>query len=133
MSDQTKLNIPEPAINEETKPFWEGTARKEFLLKKCIDCTEFHFYPRSKCPFCHSLNTEWVKSQGIGTIYSYSVVRRAKVPFVFAYVTLDEGVTVLTNIVECDVDALEIGHAVEAVFYETSEGTFLPYFRPRRS
>lgn len=132
MNDQTKLNIPAPAINEETRPFWEGTARNEFLLKKCFDCSEFHYYPRTKCPFCHSLNTEWVKSQGIGTIYSYSVLRRAKVPFAFAYVTLDEGVTVLTNIVECDLDALEIGQAVEVVFYETSEGTRLPFFRPRQ-
>lgn len=132
MSDQTKLNIAEPAINEETKPFWEGTARREFLLKKCLDCMEFHFYPRTKCPFCHSLSTEWVKSRGIGSIYSYSVLRRVEVPFAFAYVTLDEGVTVLTNIVECDLDALEIGQAVEAVFYETSEGTLLPFFRPRQ-
>ncbi len=57
-------------------------------------------------------------------------MRRADKPYVIAYVTLDEGVTMLTNIVECDPDSIDIGHAVEVVFRETEHGFCLPVFRP---
>ena len=43
-------------------------------------------------------------------------MRRAKEPYAIAYVTLAEGPTMLTNIVDCDLDELRIGQAVAVVF-----------------
>ena len=122
--------VPVPAINVESKPFWDATAEGRLLVKRCRACREFHWYPRSKCPFCHSLDTEWVDSPGTGTIYSYSVMRRVDPPYAFAYVTLDEGVTLITNIVDCDLNALAIGQRVKVVFRDTGEGCAIPYFTP---
>ena len=127
MSDSNR-SVPVPAINEETQAFWEATAEGKLLLKHCNDCQEYHWYPRSKCPFCHSLNTRWTESAGTGVIYSYSVMRRVDPMYTLAYVTLTEGVTVMTNLIECDFDALEIGQKVRVVFRDTGEGSAVPYF-----
>ncbi|MBV1906334.1 MAG: Zn-ribbon domain-containing OB-fold protein [Pseudomonadales bacterium] len=128
-----KQKVPVPRINEETKPFWDATADRKFMLKLCGDCDQHHFYPRSKCPHCHSLNTTWVQASGKGKIYTHSTLRRAKVPFTLAYVTLDEGVSVLTNIVDCDPDTLSIDQRVEVVFRDNGEGSAMPYFKPAQT
>jgi hypothetical protein len=120
--------IPAPAINPETKPFWDAAAAGQLLVKKCLACGEVHFYPRSLCPFCHSDRTEWKKAGGQGTIYSYSVMRRAPEPYAIAYVTLDEGPTMLTNIVDCDLDAIRIGAAVRLVWQASEGGPPVPMF-----
>ena len=126
MSEQ---KVPIPAINEESAPFWEGTLNDKLLIKRCNGCGEHHWYPRSKCPFCHSLDTAWVESGGEGVIYSYSTMRRVAEPFTLAYVTLDEGVSLMTNIVDCDPDTLAIGQRVAVVFRQ-SEDCKVPYFTP---
>jgi uncharacterized OB-fold protein len=54
------------------------------------------------------------------------------VPYAIAYVTLAEGITILTNIVDCDLDALAIGDPVELVFRHAEGGQAVPMFRPAR-
>lgn len=130
MTDTATRQVPTPAMNEETVAFWDATAKGQLLLKQCRDCGEFHWYPRSKCPFCHSLNTTWVESAGTGVIYSYSVMRRAKPNYALVYVTLDEGVTLMSNMVDCDFDALAIGQRVKVKFEDTGNDCAVPYFTP---
>ena len=72
----------------------------------------------------------WITSSGRGTIYSYSVMRRVPVPYAIAYVTLEEGVTMMTNIVDCDLDAIRIGQRVKVVFKPTDGGPPVPMFTP---
>ena len=90
------------------------------------DC---HHYPRPICPFCFSDDTEWIESRGTGTIYSFSVTRLSP-PYAIAYVTLDEGPTMMTNIVDCDFEGLAIGQRVSVVFVPTDGGPAVPMFRP---
>ncbi|MBT4019055.1 MAG: Zn-ribbon domain-containing OB-fold protein [Alphaproteobacteria bacterium] len=120
----------DPSINMETEAYWEATKQNKLLLKKCDDCGETHWYPRAICPHCSSSNTCWYEGSGKGKIYSFSVMRRVEVPYVMAYVTLDEGVSLLTNIVECDFDNLSIDQDVEVVFRATQGDQALPLFRP---
>lgn len=122
--------IPAPVKNPETMPFWQAAAKGELLLKTCRACGEPHFYPRSICPFCGSDDTEWLASRGKGRIYSWSAMRRVPVPYAIAFVTLEEGPTIMSNIVECDFDALRIGQQVEVVFQPAEDGTAVPMFRP---
>jgi uncharacterized OB-fold protein len=122
--------IPAPETNPETKPFWEAAAQGRLLIKKCVTCGEAHFYPRTICPFCGSDKTEWVTASGRGTVYSYSVMRRVPVPYALAYVTLEEGVSMMTNIVDCDLDAIRIGQPVTVAFKPTEGGPPVPMFRP---
>lgn len=131
-----RIPAPTPSINPENKPFWDATLNDELLIKRCDDCQEYHWYPRAICPFCGSFNTSWVKASGKGEIYSFAVTRRGQgqykdaTPFVLAYVQLDEGPRVMTNIVDCDPDHLKITDRVEVVFHRTDGDAALPRFRP---
>jgi uncharacterized OB-fold protein len=122
--------IAAPPINVETQAFWDAAAQGKLLIKKCTACGEPHFYPRNICPFCFSDRTEWVEASGNATIYTYSVMRRAPVPYAIAYVTLAEGPTIMTNIVDCDLDAIKIGQAVRLVFKPSEGGPPVPMFTP---
>jgi uncharacterized OB-fold protein len=122
--------IPAPQPNPETAAFWEGAAHGRLLLKKCLACSQLHYYPRALCPFCGSDRTEWQAASGLGSIYSWSVMRRAEVPYAIAYVTLEEGITMMTNIVDCDLDGIRIGQRVRVVFKPTDGGPPVPAFTP---
>jgi hypothetical protein len=129
------LPAPAPEVSPELAEFWAATSDGRLLLRRCTACGEPIWYPRPVCPFCHSTETVWEQASGRGHVYTYSVVRRgmgvyADAPYVLAYVQLDEGPRVMTNIVACDVDSVRIGQPVEVVFHRTAEGTALPRFRP---
>jgi len=47
-----------------------------------------------------------------------------------AYVTLEEGPTMMTNIIDCDMDSVRIDMAVNVSFVDTGEGNALPMFTP---
>ncbi len=124
--------IPAPVVNPENKSFFDAASNGKLLIKKCSACGEHHYYPRAICPHCFSDQTSWTESSGNGTIYSYSVMRRGTpVPYAIANVTLAEGVTMLTNIVDCDLDAIRIGQAVRVVFKPTEGGAAVPMFAPK--
>jgi uncharacterized OB-fold protein len=119
--------MPAPQPNPETQAFWDAAKQGRLLLRRCSACGKVHFYPRTICPFCFSDDTAWLESKGLGTVYAFSVMRRGP-PFALAYVTLDEGPTMMTNIVDCELDALRIGQRVRAVFKETDGDYRLPVF-----
>jgi uncharacterized OB-fold protein len=122
------MNIPSPAVNPENKPFFDAAREGRLLIKRCLACGERHYYP-----FCGSPRTEWIDSCGRGRIYSFSVMRvlrRVAEPYVIAYVTLDEGVSMLTNLVDCDFERLKIGAPVRVVFRSAADGEAIPMFTP---
>lgn len=129
MSQETR-DIPLPARSSETTAYWDAASVGKLLIKRCRSCGEAHHYPRTLCPFCFSANTGWEDASGRGTVYSYSVMRRVKVPYVIAYVTLEEGPTLMTNIVGCDIDSVRVGQLVKLA-PGTAEGGFpIPMFVP---
>jgi len=128
MSKDRKLPAPTPGL--ESQPFFDAAKEGRFLIKKCTACGKAHWYPRAVCPFCASEETEWVESLGKGTIYSFSVMRRVPEPFALAYVTLAEGPTVLTNLVDCDFDELQIGQPVTFTFKPADNDTPVLMFKP---
>ncbi len=121
-------------VDPDNRDFWAGTAAGKLLVKHCTACHKPHWYPRPLCPFCISDKTVWKKSIGTGTIYTFSVCRRVgPVPYAIAYVRLDEGVTMMTNIVGCDLDAIRIGDRVRLVMKPGDGGVMLPMFTPVQS
>lgn len=122
----------EPDLNGGDQAYFDAAAEGRLLLKKCGDCGKHHHYPRAVCPFCGSSNVDWTDARGTGTIYSATVTRRAgPVPFMLAYVTLEEGPTMMTNIVDCgDFDEVKIGQRVTVTFKKTEGGVTIPMFKP---
>jgi uncharacterized OB-fold protein len=123
--------IPVPPQNLESKPFWDAAQEGRFLIKRCTACGEPHWYPRNLCPFCFSSDTVWQESPGEGVIYTFSVMRyNTPVPYGIGYVTLDEGVSLLTNFVDCDLDALRIGQRVKLKWTAVESGPPVFTFTP---
>lgn len=128
-------SFPSPVPDPDTEAFWQAAKDGTLMIGSCRNCGEKHYYPRSVCPHCGSDDVTLVASSGTGAIYSWSVLRRADPPYAIAYVTLDDGPTMMTNIVDCDLDALAIGQRVELVFSPTEDedGPPVPTFRPAAS
>lgn len=124
--------IPAPPLNEGDAPFFEGAAAGKLMIKYCSDCKQYHHYPRPMCPLCHSTNTEWRQAKGTGTVYSFSISRASgPVLYAIAYVTLDEGTSMMTNIVETDLDTIRSGQRVTVVFKSTEDPRYaVPMFKP---
>ena len=122
--------IPAPTVYPETQVYWEAAVQGKLMIKRCAACGEYHHYPRSICPFCFSDKTEWREAAGKGEIYTYSVMRRLEIPYAIAYVTLEEGVSMMTNIVDCDLDTIRIGQKVRVVFRPSDGGPPVPMFAP---
>ena len=131
------LPVPEPVFDADTEPFWRGAGEGKLLLTRCDECGAYVWIPRPYCPFDLS-PTRWVEASGRGVVYSHTTVHRGerayakRPPFVLAYVELDEGPRVLTNIVGCDPAAVTIGMPVRTVFdaVEGSDGVAVPRFAP---
>ncbi|MDB5570948.1 MAG: hypothetical protein JWN93_2131 [Hyphomicrobiales bacterium] len=129
MTDAVRA-IPGPKPDPETQAYWDAANAGRLLVRSCNGCGRTHHYPRSICPFCFSEDTQWNEASGEGTIYSFSVMRRANPPYALAFVTLAEGPTMMTNIVDCDLDALRIGQKVRVTFQQTDTGYRTPVFTP---
>ena len=129
---------PLPTPSPLTKPFYDGAKEGKLLLPRCEDCNRVHWYPRYICPFCHSTNISWIESSGEGRIHTFAVQHRAfggwakEVPFVTAYIDLNEGdrmVTVLHGVDATDPSSIKIGSKVKVEFEEASEAIHLPFWR----
>ncbi len=119
-----------PIIDAASEPFWEAARDGRLITRRCASCGKLHWYPRPVCPFCQG-DTDWEALSGHGTIYSVSVTRKGgPVPYAIAYVALDEGITVLTNIVKADLETLHIGQRVQVCFADADGDARIPMFTP---
>ena len=125
MTEQSESTSADVAL----EPYWAAAREGKLFLKHCRDCGKTHYYPRPICPFCMSENTKWLTASGAGMIYSWSVERRAAEPYAIAFVTLPEGPTIMTALVDIDLDKIAIGQAVQLGF-ETRDEQPVPVFRP---
>ena len=131
--------IPEP--DDVSAFYWDGAARGRLLVSRCAPYGHLSHPPDVSCPVCGSDELEAVAVSGLGSVYSFAVVRQAfdpaflaDVPYVVALVELDEqpGLRVLTNIVDADIGEIDVGMPVELTF-EHRDGQAVPQFRPRAS
>lgn len=121
---------PAPDVDAETQPFWDAAADGRLLIKRCEACDELHYPPRALCPYCFG-ETRWEQALGEGVIYTFSIMRKSPTgPFAIGYVTLIEGVSLLTNFVDCAFDTLAIGQRVKVRFAATEGGPPIPVFAP---
>lgn len=128
---------PLPSLHElDTAPFWKATSDGRLTYPVCKACETVVFYPRAHCTSCLSDDLEWRESSGRGTVYTFSIVRqsyhpffRGIAPYAVAWIDLDEGPRLASNVIEIDPDSIEIGMAVELV-WEEHEELSVPLFKP---
>ena len=118
--------FPEP----DTEPFWSATKEHRLLYQVNPATGEVVNFARRAV----DVDREWAESAGQGTIYTFTVIRqhgqpyfRGRVPYVVAFVDLDEGVRLLTEIV-ADPETVHIGARV-SVDWEDHDEVSVPVFR----
>ena len=132
---------PQPRFPEpDTQPFWDATKNHELTYQTCDKCQTVIFYPRRHCTACGSLETTRKVSKGEGTVYTYSVIMQSRHPafaelgpYALAYVDLDEGFRMMTNIVgvQDPVNDIQCGMRVKLRWEDQGEGELsLPMFEP---
>lgn len=139
MNNTIQIQKPVPVVQPWAQPFWDAAKQQRLVLQICLDCGQTIHYPRIECPHCGSARLDWRQSKGRGTIYSFTVVHSnapsafmADTPYVVAVIRLEEGVQMLSNIVQCDPEQLQCDQAVEVVFERLNADFTLPKFRPVR-
>ena len=128
--------FPEP----DTEPFWEATKNHELNYQTCNKCDAIIFYASRHCKNCGGDDTSWNTSKGEGEVYTYSVVMQSRHPafaelgpYALAYVDLDEGFRMMTNIVGIDnpVTDIQCGMRVKVSWQDQGDGEVsLPMFEP---
>lgn len=126
-----------PDVTPENERYWSAAAEGRLLLRSCRQCGLTYHYPRSLCPDCFSDDTEWIEASGRGTVYTYSVtggdesVPEAEKAVIVAYVELEEGPRMMTNIVDCRPEEISVGTEVSITFEQVaSEDIAIPVFTP---
>lgn len=141
MSADIALDPPEALFalvtDQWTKPFWDAARAHCLTAPRCAACGHFRMPPTPFCPNCLSQEIDWPELSGGGTVFSYSVVRRAIVPemagalpYVPALVDLDDapGARLITNIVGVPVASIVVGARVRVVFRDRADGVSVPRF-----
>lgn len=129
---------PLPNVTPETDEFWRRATDGELVITHCGECDETFHYPRTICPNCFSNDVTLESASGDGTLYSYTVTQRVEgwpdehLPLILAYVELEEGPRIMTNLVGCPPEQVTVEMPVEAMFVKTDTETIgIPVFTPK--
>ena len=132
----TTSQFPLPVPNLDNQEFWDKCREHRLVLRRCRDCNIFNHPPKPNCPECASANLEWVESEGKGKVYTFVITRQpvnpafvARIPWAVVDVELDEGVHMISNLIGCDPEEIEIGMDVTVVFEEVNDEITLPKFK----
>jgi len=127
---------PLPALDGLAGEFYRWGAQGELRFQRCSGCGRYRHVPREMCAHCGSPKWVWERSSGRGKVFSWTVVERplhpafaGDAPYAPVIVELDEGVRMLSRVLDCAPDELSIGMAVEVAFSRVTDELYLPCFR----
>ena len=134
MSEYAK---PLPRGEHYNGEFYHYCKQHELRFQRCSDCRTWRHMPRESCRHCGSFNWTWERSGGRGKIFSWTVIHRAlhpgfngEIPYAVVVVELDEGVRVVSHVLDLDIADLRLGLPVAVVFDDVTPDVTLPKFRP---
>lgn len=132
----TTCQQPLPVLEGLSKEFYAWCQRGELRFQCCNQCRSLRHVPREICPHCSSMKSEWVRSRGQGTIYTWTEVVRPlhpafadAAPYAPVVVEMTEGVRMLSRVLDCPPAELRIGMPVEVEFVRATDEVVLPFFR----
>ena len=132
----TSAQFPLPVPNLDNQEFFDRCREHQLVLRRCHDCQAFSYPPRPNCSHCASDNLDWVESEGRGTVYTFTITRQpvsrafvGRLPWAVIEVELEEGVHLISNLVDCDPEEIQIGMAVRVVFEALNDEITVPKFK----
>ena len=139
-SPGTSFALPEiAALNPDTwtAPFWEAALEHRLVAPRCTACNAFRLPPAPFCWRCRKQEAEWVELTGEGTVYTFTITRRALIPqlegcipYVVVVVDLDgaPGARLIGNLLGSDPDTVHIGMRVRVQWDDVTDDTTIPRF-----
>lgn len=124
-----------PTVTQDTAFFWDGLTTERLLIQRCDGCGTLRHPPRPMCPQCQSLGWSTIEASGRGTVISYVIPRHPPMPFfedgyIVALVELDEGVRLVTNLIDLEPEDAAMGMRVMVRFEHFDNDLVLPLFAP---
>lgn len=137
MAQHAEYQKPVPIPDEASRPFFEGAREHKLMIQQCTTCGAVLWPVKLRCSNCLEPTVTWVQASGKGTLYSFTLVHQvfhpgfaSEIPYNVAEVDLEEGLRILTNIVGCANDDLQIGMPLVVTFDDITGEVTLPKFRP---
>ena len=125
-----------PRVTRENEHFWTGGRDGELRFLRCRACGFFLHPPSPLCPECLSKDLAVEAVSGRATVLTYTLNHQPWVPspdhpYAIAIVEIAEqqGLRLMTNIVNCPAEEVHVGMAVRAVF-EHHDDVYIPVFEP---
>lgn len=122
--------------DDQSQPFFDGASSGELRLQRCSDCDGWMYPLKKRCQHCGSTNLAWHAASGRGTVYSHARLQRVyhprhegRLPLILAWIDLEEGVRVPSNLVDCDSADVRVGMPVQVTFEQFPDGAVIPVFR----
>ena len=136
---RTAYAKPLPLMQGLAKQFYDWCRQHELRFQRCTACGAWRHVPREMCAACGAWEWEWARSGGRGSLFTWTVAARAMhpafqadVPHVSVVVEMEEGVRLVSEVIDCPPDELEVGMPVEVVFDDATPEVTLPKFRRAR-
>ena len=135
MTAQEAVVRPAPILTEDNHWFWDAAREGKIVAQRCSGCQRLRHPPRPMCPWCHSLQFEITDLSGRGSVYSYSILHHPQnpafeYPVIAVLIELEEGVRILSNLIDVEPEEVRIGMNVTVDFLPTLRDGVIPVFRP---
>ena len=129
--------VPRPdPTNADDAAFWAAISAGELRIQRCAACGAFRHPPKPACARCGATDREWVAASGAGEVWSFTVIYpptlpafAGRTPYGAVVVRLDEGVFLVSALVDCPIEELAVGTRVEVEITEVDTDLALPLFR----
>jgi uncharacterized OB-fold protein len=135
-ADGAGYQKPLPLMEGMTGEFFRHCRERELRFQRCSACGRWRHVPRLCCSRCGSWEWEWARSSGRGKLFTWTVVERPMHPafaedaaYAPAIIELEEGVRMVSWVVDCPPGELRMGMPVEVVFEDVTDEVTLPKFR----
>jgi uncharacterized OB-fold protein len=126
---------PDPQTVDDAH-FWRALLDGALQLQRCASCASFRHPPGPVCAHCGTTASEWVAAAGTGEVWSFTVIHPPtlpafanRTPYAAVVVRLDEGVFLVSTLVDCPVEEIEVGTRVEVAVTTVDGDLALPFFR----
>lgn len=131
----TKPSRIKPPMGEDNGWWWEQAAQDKLAIQRCMGCELLRHPPRPMCDSCRSIEWDFVEACGRGKLASFTVIHHPQIPgyvypLAIGLVDLEEGTRIVSQLVDCEIEAVKIGMKLEMTIHEDEDGFKLPVFRP---
>lgn len=131
-----KPQRPIPRPSSLTEPFWAAAREGKLVLQFDRKTGKPQFWPRPVSIHSGSTDQEWREVSGKGKLYAWTEVHvpvrglEELAPYVLAAVELDEGVRIMSRLINVTASELTPGMAVQVAWEQLSDEINLFVFEP---